>query len=153
MDAVKTAESASLVMDSNNAVDDSDHTNSRCDPHSPNFSYGEWITTLHGDPARRRKSDGGIAYQNLNVYGFGTTTDYQKTFANYPFGLLGKLFGRLRKSKIDILQDFEGLVESGEMLMVLGKPGSGCTTFLKGLAGQTHGFFVDAKSEMNYRGR
>lgn len=25
-----------------------------------------------------------VAFRGLNVYGFGTTTDYQKTFANYP---------------------------------------------------------------------
>ena len=87
------------------------------------------------------------------MYGFGTTTDYQKTFSNYPGSLLGKLFGRQQKSRVNILQDFEGLVKSGEMLMVLGKPGSGCTTFLKALAGQTHGFFIDAKSEINYQGK
>ncbi len=98
----------------------------------------------------------GIAFRSLNVYGFGTITDYQKTVANYPlayFSFLGALFGRTRKSRIDILQNFEGLVSSGEMLLVLGKPGSGCTTFLKTLAGHTHGLHVDQSSVINYQGR
>lgn len=65
---------------------------------------------------------------------------------------LGGLLARRRKLRIDILRDFEGIVRSGEMLMVLGRPGSGCTTFLKTVAGQTHGFFLDTKSVINYEG-
>ena len=96
-----------------------------------------------------------VAYRSLNVYGFGATTDYQKTFSNYPLAhlsLLKGLFGRLQKSRIDILQGFEGVVSSGEMLLVLGRPGSGCTTFLKTLAGNTHGLYVDKSSRINYQG-
>lgn len=96
-----------------------------------------------------------VAFRNLNVYGFGTATDYQKTFANYPLAcisFLGALFGRVRRSRIDILRDFEGLVSCGELLLVLGRPGSGCTTFLKTLAGHTHGLHVDQSSEINYQG-
>lgn len=33
-----------------------------------------------------------------------------------------------------LLHDFSGTLEGGEMLLVIGKPGSGCTTFLKMLA-------------------
>ena len=36
--------------------------------------------------------------------------------------------------------------------MVLGRPGSGCSTLLKTIAGETHGFFIDQKSEINYQG-
>lgn len=38
------------------------------------------------------------------------------------------------------------------MLVVLGPPGSGCSTFLKTIAGETHGFFVDESSYLNYQG-
>ncbi|ERF73323.1 hypothetical protein EPUS_03156 [Endocarpon pusillum Z07020] len=38
------------------------------------------------------------------------------------------------------------------MLVVLGRPGSGCSTFLKITSGETHGFNVDPKSEINYQG-
>lgn len=96
-----------------------------------------------------------VAFRNLTVFGFGTSTDYQKTFANYPLAYLSRLrilFGRTRKVRIDILKDFEGLVARGEILLVLGRPGSGCTTFLKTLAGQTHGLHVDDGSDINYQG-
>jgi len=38
------------------------------------------------------------------------------------------------------------------MLVVLGPPGSGCTTFLKTISGETHGFVVDESSYMTYQG-
>jgi len=46
----------------------------------------------------------------------------------------------LKKGERYLLHDFNGVVKAGEMLLVIGRPGSGCTTFLKTLAGQTHGF-------------
>ncbi|POR36723.1 Uncharacterized protein TPAR_03074 [Tolypocladium paradoxum] len=36
-----------------------------------------------------------------------------------------------------ILTDFSGIVKPGEMLLVLGRPGSGCSTFLRTLANQS----------------
>ena len=103
-----------------------------------------------------KECDTSLDYRNLTVFGFGTTTDYQKTFANYPVAylrLLDGLFGCRKRSKIDILQGFEGIVSSGEMLLVLGRPGSGCTTFLKTLAGNTYGLCIDKVSRIDYQGR
>ena len=65
--------------------------------------------------------------------------------------MFNKITGR-GKHKIQILRNFEGLVRSGEMLVVLGRPGSGCSTLLKTIAGETHGFYIDSKSEINYQG-
>jgi ATP-binding cassette subfamily G (WHITE) protein 2 (PDR) len=38
-------------------------------------------------------------------------------------GLVKKVFGMGKPHKIDILQNLDGLVHSGEMLVVLGPPG------------------------------
>jgi len=38
------------------------------------------------------------------------------------------------------------------MLVVLGRPGSGCSTLLKTIAGETNGFFVDERAHLNYQG-
>ena len=38
------------------------------------------------------------------------------------------------------------------MLVVLGRPGAGCSTLLKTISGETHGFFIDDQSEINYQG-
>ena len=97
----------------------------------------------------------GVSFRDLTVYGFGTTTDYQKTFINYPAAYLSNLrsiFGPSRKSRIDIIRNFDGLVTSGEMLLLLGRPGSGCSTLLKTIAGYTHGLHVDQASTLNYQG-
>ena len=129
---------------------------SESDPHSSKFRYEGWLRYMFQDVAKCRQNAMGVAYQNLNVWGFGTLTDYQKTFANYPLACLrkiGTLFTRRQESTIDILQGFEGLVNSGEMLLVLGRPGSGCSTLLKVLSGRTHGLHVDAKSMINYQGK
>ena len=128
------------------------------DPTSGKFKPEAWVKTLIGlqsrNPERYPQRVAGIAYRNLNVHGFGSLTDYQKTFGNYPLSLASmsnRLTGR-GKRKIQILQDFEGLVHSGEMLVVLGRPGSGCSTLLKTIAGETHGFFIDETSDLNYQG-
>lgn len=68
----------------------------------------------------------GVAYKNLNVYGFGQATDYQKTVGNITLEVIGmakRLFGAGKAQKIEILRDFEGVVKPGEMLVVLGPPG------------------------------
>ncbi|RFU24398.1 hypothetical protein B7463_g11940, partial [Scytalidium lignicola] len=91
------------------------------DPTSGRFNQRAWIKTLIGitsrDPDRYPKRTAGVSYRNLNVHGFGTPTDYQKTFGNYPLeaaGLLNKLRGK-GQTKIQILRHFDGLIKSGEM--------------------------------------
>jgi ATP-binding cassette subfamily G (WHITE) protein 2 (PDR) len=133
--------------------------NPALDPHSGKFSARAWCKALLAiqsrDPERYPERTAGIAYKNLSVHGFGVPTDYQKTFGNYPLeigGLVQTLVGKRQKTKIQILRDFDGLVRSGEMLVVLGRPGSGCSTLLKTIAGETSGFFVDGSSHLNYQG-
>ncbi len=128
------------------------------DPLSGQFKPKSWIKTVMGlqsrDPERYPERVAGVSYKNLNVHGFGTLTDYQKTFGNALLevaGIFNRITGR-GQTKIQILRDFEGLVKSGEMLVVLGRPGSGCSTLLKTIAGETHGFYIDEKSDINYQG-
>ena len=132
--------------------------NAALDPHSGKFNAREWVENLVGlvsrDPERYPSRTAGFSFRDLNVHGFGTPTDYQKTFGNYPLEV-GTIFSTITgrgKSKIDILRNFDGLVRSGEMLVVLGRPGSGCSTLLKTISGETSGFHVDPSSKLNYQG-
>jgi len=51
------------------------------------------------------------------------------------------IFGVGKKGReVNILKDFRGVVHPGEMVLVLGRPGSGCTTFLKVIANQRFGY-------------
>lgn len=40
----------------------------------------------------------------------------------------------------DLIHDFSGVVRDGEMLLVLGRPGSGCSTFLKAVTNKRESF-------------
>lgn len=133
--------------------EDSESKDQRLDPLSREFDYEHWLERRFRDPAHCRKSDTSVAFQNLNIYGFGTQTDYQKTFANYPLSMAENVFTKQRKSRVDILRNFEGLVNSGEMVVVLGRPGSGCSTLLKAISGRMHGLKMDDKSIINYQGQ
>jgi ABC-type multidrug transport system fused ATPase/permease subunit len=96
----------------------------------------------------------GVSFRNLSVYGVGDLCDYQSTFGNFIHRAISrcrKLFSQ-RKSKTRILKDFNGLVRKGEMLLVLGRPGSGCSTLLKTLTADTHGLSIDDASVLKYQG-
>lgn len=99
------------------------------DPHSPDFKPKNWMKNLLAiscrDPERYPQRTAGVSFKNLNVHGFGSPTDYQKDVANSVLEL-GTIFRSMTgtgKQKIQILRDFDGLVKSGEMLVVLGRPG------------------------------
>lgn len=129
------------------------------DPSSGKFSARAWTKNLVGiqsrDPERYPGRTAGVAYKNLSAHGFGNPTDYQKTFGNYPLeapSLFKRLIGQQQQTKIQILRDFDGLIKSGEMLVVLGRPGSGCSTLLKTISGEVDGFFVGDGTYINYQG-
>jgi pleiotropic drug resistance (PDR) family protein len=131
---------------------------STLNPHSPNFKARNWMKNLLAvtsrDPERYPQRQAGVSFRNLSVHGYGSPTDYQKDVFNslLQVGALARMITGTGKQKIQILSDFDGLVKSGEMLVVLGRPGSGCSTFLKTLAGEMNGIHKDDKSYMNYQG-
>ncbi|KAK5675209.1 Multidrug resistance protein [Elasticomyces elasticus] len=124
------------------------------DPNSEYFRARDWAKafysiryTSEGTPPPRAS---GLAFRNLSVGGVGSPTDFQSSVGNSILKL-GSLLGR-RRAKIGILHDLDGLVWPGEQLCVLGPPGSGCSTLLKTIAGETYGFTVDPTSDINYHG-
>lgn len=97
----------------------------------------------------------GVAFSHMSCYGHTTTEQYQATFASYALAIpryVGSLLSRRPAPKVQILRDLEGVVRPGEMLLVLGRPGSGCSTFLKTIAGDTRGFHIEDKAQISYQG-
>lgn len=128
------------------------------DPLSSDFDPPSWARSFQR--SRLELNGGkplniGLVFRDLDVYGFGNATDFQSSVGSFPLEVLGKLqslFGRRKPQRQDILRSAEGVLYPGEMLAVLGPPGSGCSTFLKTLAGDTYGFNVADHATLNYHG-
>ncbi|KAF1849694.1 pleiotropic drug resistance protein, ABC superfamily [Cucurbitaria berberidis CBS 394.84] len=97
----------------------------------------------------------GVAFRDLGVSGSTSSTSRQHTVVSYLSAIpkfLVHYFTSPEKRRPPILRNFNGSVCSGEMLLVLGRPGSGCSTFLKSLAGEIRGLEIDNASNINYDG-
>ncbi|RSL87570.1 hypothetical protein CEP52_015482 [Fusarium oligoseptatum] len=141
----------------NNAINP--RKGSNLDPFSPNFDVSAWtrafIDIFDADPDAAPHRTVGVAFKDLNIYGYTTGNQYQESVGNILLSAVSSMVRRVTgraKDKVNILQGFDGIVEPGEMLLVLGPPGSGCSTLLKTLAGRNEALEVSKDSLLNYRG-
>lgn len=130
------------------------------------FDVGEFLKDGHfekrtpeGQPAKRL----GIVYKKLTVKGFGSSLMFAKTLPDAVLGTFGPDLYRLvtrfvpalslgKKPPVrDLIHDFTGSLRSGEMMLVLGRPGSGCSTFLKVIANQRESYAA-VEGEVSYGG-
>lgn len=104
----------------------------------------------------------GVVFKNLTVKGIGSTASYVRTLPDAIIGTFGPdLYhiitrfipglARKRGELRTIIHDFTGCVRDGEMMLVLGRPGAGCSTFLKALT-NNRGAFADVSGEVSYGG-
>lgn len=91
----------------------------------------------------------GVTWKHLTVKGEGLGAAIQPTVGQLflgPFKKIGNLLNKNKKSRMGatpvktIIDDFSGVIKPGEMVLVLGRPGSGCSSFLKVLGNQRAGF-------------
>lgn len=123
--------------------------------HEEDFALGSFIKEGHFE---KRTEDGGsakkvgVVFKNLTVKGVGSTSNYARTLPDAVLGTFGPdlyrivsrfvpflRFGKPEQART-LVSDFTGVVRNGEMMLVLGRPGSGCTTFLKAIANQRGGY-------------
>jgi ABC-type lipoprotein export system ATPase subunit len=139
----------------------SDDPDSPLNPAGNRFNAREWARNV----ARVAEEQGldfrrvGLCFQDLSVFGYTSATDFQKTVANIWLALPRMICRHLLPStstsgqtRVDILQQFDGILRPGEMCVVLGPPGSGCSTFLKAISGDRNGIYVHQNSYFNYQG-
>ncbi|KAL4810836.1 ABC-2 type transporter-domain-containing protein, partial [Aspergillus unguis] len=99
----------------------------------------------------------GVVWKDLTVKGVGLGAALQPTNADIFLGLPRLIKGLFTKGKKGgaplrtILDDFTGCVRPGEMLLVLGRPGSGCSTFLKTIGNQRSGY-KSVEGDIHYGG-
>ncbi|GAA5891653.1 hypothetical protein JCM6882_006157 [Rhodosporidiobolus microsporus] len=88
----------------------------------------------------------GVVFEDVTVYGSGGT---RKTVEGLELamlkmwdvpGFVSKLFNLKFGKKRPLISQFSGVVPSGEMMLVLGRPGSGCSTLLRAIANQRDSF-------------
>jgi ATP-binding cassette subfamily G (WHITE) protein 2 (SNQ2) len=89
----------------------------------------------------------GAYWDGLTVRGIGGFTNYVQTFPDAFvdfFNIITPVMGMLgigpKPTEATLLDNFRGVCKPGEMVLVLGKPGSGCTTFLRAIANQREGY-------------
>ena len=101
----------------------------------------------------------GVVFKNLTVKGVGLGAALQPTIGDpfmAPFRLIRGLFTNPRHVSgtppiRTLLNNFSGCVRPGELLLVLGRPGAGCSTFLKVFGNQRSGF-KEIKGDVTYGG-
>lgn len=93
-------------------------------------------------------------FKDLTVSGTGDAVQMQETVDSVLTGPLkpGQFFRFGKKAPKKILNRFDGVLGAGELLIVLGRPGSGCSTLLKTTCGELSGLSLDKDSVVSYDG-
>ncbi|KAJ6127596.1 hypothetical protein N7523_003208 [Penicillium sp. IBT 18751x] len=108
-------------------------------------------------PVYRTQGRGlGIVFENVSAFGNGegvrTVLDLPAIFegvAKFPLHLAYRLIGNRKKGLKPIIQGVSGVVFPGETLLVLGQPGSGCSTTLKVLSNERSSY-AEVNGEVSY---
>lgn len=130
------------------------------DPDSDEFNAKYWVKNLRklydSDPNYYKPSSLGIAYKDLRAYGIAADSDYQPTVSNAILKLGMEAYHYFRKKDpnryFDILKPMDAIMRPGEVTVVLGRPGSGCSTLLKTISSHTYGFHIGEESKISYDG-
>lgn len=156
--ATDTGGGGGTALQRKDTIEEMDEDHPAFDPNSGQFDQRKWVRKVlrlldrEGLP---RPVSTGVAFQNLNVSGSGSALQYQSSVSSALLAPLRpqEYLSFIRRSpEKHILRSFDGLLQSGELLIVLGRPGSGCSTLLKTLCGELHGLKLRKSSEIQYNG-
>jgi len=154
----RTLTSMSMVPGVNPMAEDIDP---RLDPNSDSFESRFWIKNMrkltYSDTDYYKPSSLGFMYKDLRAYGQANDSDFQSNFGNVipkSISQFAKKFDKKYQeaNQFDILKPMDGIIPAGKVTVVLGRPGAGCSTFLKTVASQTYGFHIDPNSVLSYDG-
>lgn len=128
-------------------------------PDSSQSDRHEWakrnISILESTAGEARQR--GIMFEDTSVQGSGSSLQIQPTVLSALIrpatSIVNLLFHKQsHQHRTNILYRFDGLVCNGELLLVLGRPGSGCSTLLKAICGYLDGLDLDPASKIQYKG-
>jgi ABC-type uncharacterized transport system fused permease/ATPase subunit len=94
----------------------------------------------------------GVTFKGLTSTGIDIGAKYWPTVSDFYYNLfeIPKMFSKKTPQR-DIIHDIYGIVKPGELLLVLGRPGAGCTTLLKTIASETDQF-TGVNGDLRYDG-
>ena len=97
----------------------------------------------------------GVILENVNAEGTDSSALEGDTFGNIlalPYTIYKAIKARKATKMRKILNDVNALAEPGEMVLVLGRPGAGCSSFLKITAGVIDQFAGGVTGSISYDG-
>ncbi|SCU91632.1 LAMI_0E06656g1_1 [Lachancea mirantina] len=103
--------------------------------------------------------DSGVAFRGLTAVGIDASAAYgpsveemARDCVHWPVKMAHAMMRHKEEvAHRDIVRNVSGVVESGEMLFVVGRPGAGCSTLLKCLSGETSEL-VEVRGDFSYDG-
>ncbi|KAI9841997.1 MAG: hypothetical protein M1838_003324 [Thelocarpon superellum] len=124
------------------------------DPSQPEFDVYKWARMLFRLASEEgiQTRHAGVIFRHLNVSGSGSALHLQSDVTSVLMAPLRPREFFRRGPEKQILRNFDGIVRSGELLVVLGRPGSGCSTLLKALTGEMKGLHLDPGTLIHYNG-
>ncbi|EPY49857.1 hypothetical protein SPOG_03329 [Schizosaccharomyces cryophilus OY26] len=104
--------------------------------------------TLDRDGIRSRTT--GVCMRDTSIYGLGSGYEFLTTFIDI-FLAPYRHFKERQVVKKAILSHSHALANAGELVMVLGQPGAGCSTYLRSVAGETE-HYNGVEGSLHYDG-
>ncbi|OJD17438.1 hypothetical protein AJ78_02463 [Emergomyces pasteurianus Ep9510] len=140
-------------------LSDTEHTEYP-EPHSTldNYYRVHRGTDVTGKPLSRL----GVCFKNLSTWGVHNEHAQVKTLAHavwrtctfqdvYEWTIKRWISPPKLQNGRPLINDFSGVVRSGEIMLVLGRPGAGCSTFLRTVANH-HSSFLGVTGSLDYSG-
>ncbi|KAL4867840.1 hypothetical protein BDV12DRAFT_111014 [Aspergillus spectabilis] len=110
----------------------------------------------------KKKPNLGVCFQGLSTWGAGGEHANIKTLGTalwrtltfqdvYEWTIKPWMSKPEPQSGRHLIREFTGVVRSGEIMLVLGRPGAGCSTFLRTIAGH-HASYLGVTGSIDYSG-
>ncbi|PWN34157.1 putative ATP-binding multidrug cassette transport protein [Meira miltonrushii] len=130
--------------------------------HVGQFNLRDWVANFQEESykAGSKRKQLGASWNEVTVLGTSSMDLKVPTIPSMAlFEVIGPIFGILKTFGINLpkqksrklLTGFTGSAKPGEMVLVLGRPGAGCSTFLKTIANKRNGF-IGVEGDVHYGG-